>query len=47
MGHLIPAGVGFPSNRAIRLVPLAQPVEEGHAEEAKQDGANRLLNLLK
>ena len=47
MGHLIPAGVGFSSNRAIRLVPLAQPVEEGHAEEAKQDGANRLLNLLK
>lgn len=28
MGHLIPAGVGFPSNKYIKLVPLADPVED-------------------
>ncbi|MFV0415242.1 MAG: DNA-directed RNA polymerase subunit beta' [Chthoniobacterales bacterium] len=28
MGHLIPAGTGFPSNRDIEVVELADPIEE-------------------
>jgi DNA-directed RNA polymerase subunit beta' len=35
MGHLIPAGVGFPANKNIRLVPLVDPIP---VEETPEDG---------
>ena len=48
MGHLIPAGVGFPVNKFIKLVPLAEPIPEELApeEEALEKSATlkKLLN---
>ncbi|MFC1461151.1 DNA-directed RNA polymerase subunit beta' [Verrucomicrobiota bacterium] len=39
MGHLIPAGVGFPANKYIKLVPLGTPVPEEEIEEKKPEEA--------
>jgi DNA-directed RNA polymerase subunit beta' len=33
MGHLIPAGTGFGALRSVKLVPLAEPVEQPHEEK--------------
>ncbi len=35
MGHLIPAGVGFPSNKNIKLVALCDPIPEEEHETAE------------
>jgi DNA-directed RNA polymerase subunit beta' len=37
MGHLIPAGVGFPSNKLIKLVPLVDPLEEAEVETEEEN----------
>jgi DNA-directed RNA polymerase subunit beta' len=36
MGHLIPAGTGFPRHRKVKLVPLGEPIEEKLAVEETQ-----------
>lgn len=49
MGHLIPAGVGFPANKFIKLVPIGTPVQETpptSAAEPAQDKLKKLVNKL-
>ncbi|MFN2351093.1 MAG: DNA-directed RNA polymerase subunit beta', partial [Kiritimatiellia bacterium] len=36
MGHLIPAGVGFPANKNIKLVPLGEPIADEDQLEAEE-----------
>ena len=33
MGHLIPAGTGFGALRSVKLVPLAEPVDQPREEK--------------
>jgi len=40
MGHLIPAGTGFPTYRSIKLKPLVKPVEEPVPEKEVEDDSN-------
>ena len=40
MGHLIPAGTGFPTYRSIKLRPLVKPVEEPAPEKEVEDDSN-------
>jgi DNA-directed RNA polymerase subunit beta' len=44
MGHLVPGGTGFPINRNIKLVPLAEPIEETEAPESEAE--KKLKDLL-
>jgi DNA-directed RNA polymerase subunit beta' len=37
MGHLIPAGVGFPTNKNIKLVPIGEPVPEEDNNQVEED----------
>jgi DNA-directed RNA polymerase subunit beta' len=46
MGHLIPAGVGFPSNKHIKLVPLAAP-EAPVPTPPSEPTENKLITMLK
>ncbi len=45
MGHLIPGGTGFHMYRDIKLVPLAEPLEEEDSKE-KAEGEKKLQDLL-
>ncbi|MEZ0298517.1 MAG: DNA-directed RNA polymerase subunit beta' [Candidatus Methylacidiphilales bacterium] len=38
MGHLIPAGTGFPTHRAIRTVELGEPVVQEYDNDEDEDG---------
>jgi DNA-directed RNA polymerase subunit beta' len=41
MGHLIPAGTGFPTHRAIKTVELGEPVVQEYPEDDEdEDGAD-------
>lgn len=46
MGHLIPAGVGFPVNKFIKLVPLGAPIPAEELEPAAAPEQDRLIKLL-
>ncbi|MFH1067018.1 MAG: DNA-directed RNA polymerase subunit beta', partial [bacterium] len=45
MGHLIPAGTGFPCYRRIRLVPLGEPVGEPliNQEKEEENAARKIM----
>jgi DNA-directed RNA polymerase subunit beta' len=45
MGHLIPGGTGFPMYRNIKLVPLAEPIQEEELVEESEAG-KKLQELL-
>lgn len=45
MGHLIPAGVGFPANKFIKLVPMGAPIPEDPLAAATEPG-DKLSKLL-
>jgi len=36
VGHLIPAGIRFPSHRLIEVVKVAQEKTQEHAEQTKE-----------
>ena len=46
MGHLIPGGTGFHIHRNIKLVPLAEPIEEDELRPEEEEAGKRLQELL-
>ncbi|MFV0337086.1 MAG: DNA-directed RNA polymerase subunit beta' [Chthoniobacterales bacterium] len=43
MGHLIPAGTGFPSNRDIEVVELADPIEEKPTTQTESENDQQII----
>ncbi len=46
MGHLIPAGVGFPANKYLKLVQLCEPIQEDILPKPENEDENKLKKLL-
>ncbi|MDI6774686.1 MAG: DNA-directed RNA polymerase subunit beta' [Verrucomicrobiota bacterium] len=46
MGHLIPGGTGFAMGRAVKLVPLSEPIEEEAPPPAGGEDAGKKLQEL-
>ena len=46
MGHLIPGGTGFHMHRNVKLVPLAEPIEEEEVPAPVDDEAGKKLQEL-
>ena len=46
MGHLIPGGTGFHIHRNIKLVPLAEPIDEEELQPEEEEAGRRLQELL-
>ena len=46
LGHLIPGGTGFPMHRHIKLVPLAEPLEDSELDGGSDEKQKNLMELL-
>ena len=45
LGHLIPAGTGFPLHRYLKLVPLCEPISDEEMEQLEQEKKQRMDEL--